>query len=97
MSRPQNGLPKLNHIQSRWCLLPSGRTLSLSVACSPGRTAVLCPTKTCHRDVSPGVGPNAAEESDEEEEEEEDLIPGVTQATFRLVIHLQVLPFHALL
>lgn len=48
-------------------------------------TVVLCPTKTCHRDVSPGVGPNAAEESDEEEE---DLIPGVTQATFRLVIHL---------
>ena len=54
-------------------------------------TVVLCPTKICHRDVSPGVGPNAAEESDEEEEEEEeDLIPGVTQATFRLVIHLQV-------
>lgn len=41
---------------------------------------------------------HATEESDDkEEEEEEDLIPGVTQATFRLVIHLQVLPFHAFL
>jgi hypothetical protein len=43
---------------------------------------------------------HAIEESDdkeEEEEEEEDLIPGVTQLTFRLVIHLQVLPFHAFL
>ncbi|KAJ6970380.1 hypothetical protein NC653_034848 [Populus alba x Populus x berolinensis] len=46
------------------------------------RTVVLCPTKTCHRDVSPGVGPNATEESDEEEEG--DLIPGVTQATLGL-------------
>lgn len=41
---------------------------------------------------------HATEDSDDkEEEEEEDLIPGVTQATFRLVIHLQVLPFHAFL
>jgi hypothetical protein len=40
---------------------------------------------------------HATEDSDDKEEEEEDLIPGVTQATFRLVIHLQVLPFHAFL
>lgn len=39
---------------------------------------------------------HAIEESDDKEEEE-DLIPGVTQLTFRLVIHLQVLPFHAFL